>query len=99
MIRSMATTGAAYFQDNDAAGNSLIALLISEYNGTLSDLVKTSTGGKGLAGLIAVSQDLVVVDGDVSSPVSFSLFRAWGLTVCSFTSRSMQRQHVLPLYN
>ena len=59
---------AAYFQDNDAAGNSLVALRISEYDGTLSNAVKTSTGGKGLAGLIAISQDSVVVDGDVSSP-------------------------------
>ena len=59
---------AAYFQDNDAAGNSLVALQISEYDGTLSNPVKKSTGGKGLAGLIAVSQDSVVVDGDVSSP-------------------------------
>ena len=57
---------AAYFQENDSAGNSLVALQISEYDGTLSDPVKTSTGGKGLAGLIAVSQDSVVVDGDVS---------------------------------
>ena len=65
----MATTDVAYLQDNDAAGNSLVALQISEYNCPLSDPLKTSTGGKGLAGLIAVSQDLVVVDGDVSSPV------------------------------
>lgn len=60
---------AAYFQDNDSASNSLVALQISEYDGSLSDPVKTSTGGKGLAGLIAVSQDSVVVDGDISSPV------------------------------
>ncbi len=60
---------AAYFQDNDPAGNSLVALQISEYDGTLSNPVKTSTGGKGLAGLIAISQDSVVVDGDVSPPV------------------------------
>ena len=31
----MATTGAAYFQDNDATSNSLVALQISEYYGTL----------------------------------------------------------------
>ena len=64
----MATTSAAYLQGNDAAGSALIALQISKYNGTLSNSVKTSTGGKGLAGLIAVSQDLVVVDDDASSP-------------------------------
>ena len=60
---------AVCFQDNDSTGNSLVALQISDYDGTLSDPVKTSTGGKGLAGLIAVSQDPVVVDGNVSPPV------------------------------
>lgn len=60
---------AAYFQDNDPAGNSLVALQISGYDGTLSNPVKTSTGGKGLAGLIAVSQDSVVVGGKVSPHV------------------------------
>ena len=63
-------TRAAYFQDNDSAGNSLVALQISEYDGTLSNSVKTPTGGKGLAGLVAISQDSVVVDGDVSPPVT-----------------------------
>ena len=60
---------AAYFQDNDSAGNSLVALQISERDGTLSNPVRTSTGGKGLAGLVAVSQDSVVVGGDVNPPV------------------------------
>ena len=66
---------AAYFQDNDSAGNSLVAMQISEYNSTLSDPVKTSTSRKVLAGLIAVSHDSVVVDGEVSPPVepSYSL--------------------------
>lgn len=70
---------AAYFQDNDPAGNSLVALQISGYDGTLSNPVKTSTGGKGLAGLIAVSQDSVVVGGKYIFTVNagddtFSLF-------------------------
>ncbi|KAK0512839.1 hypothetical protein JMJ35_004856 [Cladonia borealis] len=70
---------AAYFQDNDSAGNSLVALQISEYDGTLSNPVKISTGGKGLAGLVAVSQDSVVVDGNYIFTINagdntFSLF-------------------------
>lgn len=59
---------APYFQDNDAAGNSLVAWRISECDSALSTPVRTSTGGKGLAGLIAVSRDSVVVDGGVSPP-------------------------------
>ncbi|KAL8724763.1 MAG: hypothetical protein Q9181_006686 [Wetmoreana brouardii] len=55
---------AAYFQDNDPAGNSIVALDIEPRNGTLSSPVRTSTGGKGLAGLGAVSQDSVVVSED-----------------------------------
>ena len=81
---------AAYFQDNDSAGNSLVALRISEYDGTLSNPVKISTGGKGLAGLVAVSQDSVVVDGNVIHLCSISSHRAWGLTVYSTFSRSTQ---------
>ena len=57
---------AAYFQDNDPAGNSIVALQISSSDGTLSNPVRTSTGGKGLAGLLAISQDSVVVDDHVS---------------------------------
>ncbi|KAL8706557.1 MAG: hypothetical protein Q9201_000430 [Fulgogasparrea decipioides] len=55
---------AAYFQDNDPAGSSIVALEIEPRNGTLSSSVRTSTGGKGLAGLVAVSQDSVVVSQD-----------------------------------
>ena len=56
---------AADYRDNDSAGNSLVVLQISEYDGILSNPVEISTGGKGLAGLAAVSQDSVVVDGNV----------------------------------
>ena len=63
---------AAYFLDNDPAGNSIVALQISNSHGTLSNPVRTSTGGKGLTGLIALSQDGVVVDDDVSLLTSAS---------------------------
>lgn len=51
----------AYFQDNDPAGSSVIALKISNVDGTLSNPVRTSTGGKGITGALGVSQDSVVV--------------------------------------
>ena len=55
----------AYFLDNDAGGNKLISLKIDAIDGTLSSPVSTSTGGNGLAGLVAISQDSVVVSGNV----------------------------------
>ncbi|KAL8711828.1 MAG: hypothetical protein Q9220_003772 [cf. Caloplaca sp. 1 TL-2023] len=55
---------AAYFQDNDPVGNFIVALKIDPQDGTLSTPVRTSTGGKGLAGLVAISQDSVVVADD-----------------------------------
>lgn len=58
-------TRVAYFQDNDPAGNSIVALKIDPIDGTLSSPISTSTGGKGLAGLLAVSQDSVTVSQDV----------------------------------
>ena len=51
----------AYFQDNDPAGTAIIALQISDNNGTLSSPVRTLTGGKGLAGLVAISDDSVSI--------------------------------------
>ncbi|KAI4244237.1 MAG: hypothetical protein LQ352_006883 [Teloschistes flavicans] len=54
-------TRVAYFQDNDPNGNFIVALKIDENDGTVSSPVRTSTGGKGLAGLVAISQDSVVV--------------------------------------
>ncbi|KAL8687581.1 MAG: hypothetical protein Q9218_006285 [Villophora microphyllina] len=54
-------TRAAYFQDNDPNGNFIVALKIDNNDGTVSSPVRTSTGGKGLAGLVAISQDSVVV--------------------------------------
>jgi len=54
-----------YFLDNDAAGNSIVSVQISDQDGTLSSPVKTATGGKGLPQLAAVSQDSVVVSGNV----------------------------------
>ena len=62
----------AYFQDNDPAGSSIVALHISNTNGTLSSSVKTPTGGKGLAGLIAISQDAVTVSGNVIASAVFT---------------------------
>lgn len=55
----------AYFLDNDATGNKLVSLKIDALDGTLSSPVSTSTGGNGLAGLVAISQDSVVVSGNV----------------------------------
>lgn len=55
----------AYFQDNDPAGSSVIALKISNVDGTLSNPVRTSTGGKGITGALGVSQDSVVVSENV----------------------------------
>jgi hypothetical protein len=54
-----------YFLDNDAAGNSIVSAQISDQDGTLSSAVKTPTGGNGLPQLAAVSQDSVVVSGNV----------------------------------
>ncbi|KAK4494197.1 hypothetical protein PRZ48_014495 [Zasmidium cellare] len=51
---------ALYIQDNDPAGNNIIAAQISDSNGKLSNPVKIPTGGKGLARLIAASQDSYV---------------------------------------
>ena len=56
---------AAYFLDNDESGNQLISLKVDSKDGTLSSPVRTSTGGTGLPNLIAVSQDSVVVSGNV----------------------------------
>lgn len=59
---------AAYFLDDDPAGNSLVSLNISVTDGTLAKPVRTPTGGKGLAGLMAVSQDSVIVSQQVRLP-------------------------------
>ena len=58
-------TKTAYFQDDDPTGNNVIALHISDIDGTLSSLVRTATGGKGLANLFGPSQDSVVVSENV----------------------------------
>jgi hypothetical protein len=82
VINSRESSRAAYFLDNNPAGASIISLKIAE-DGTLSDPVRTSTGGKGLFGLTAgangapaaaggadtlFTQDSVVVSNDVSHP-------------------------------
>lgn len=59
------TSKTAYFQADDPAGNGIIALHISETDGTLSNPVRTASGGKGLAGLVVPSQDSVVVSENV----------------------------------
>ena len=56
---------AAYFLDNDPAGNFIVALEISPEDGTLSTPVRTSTADSGLAWLELESQDSVVVSEDV----------------------------------
>ena len=59
------TSKTAYFQDDDPAGNNVVALHISDTDGTLSSPVRTATGGKGFYGLFAPSQDSVVVSENV----------------------------------
>lgn len=46
---------AAYFLDNNPAGASIVSLTISPEDGTLSNPIRTSTGGVGLYGLSASS--------------------------------------------
>lgn len=71
---------AAYFLDNDPAGNFIIALKISPEDGTLSSPVRTSTAGTGLAGLVGVSQDSVVVTEDVCAMAALPfLYPTFGL--------------------
>lgn len=55
----------AYFQEINESGSSIVSLRISEADGTLSNPNKTPTGGNGPNGLIAISQDSVVVSGNV----------------------------------
>lgn len=64
---------AIYFQDNDPAGVSIIALHVAQ-DGTLSNPVRTPTGGKGLAGLVAASQDSIRISGNVRSINYFTLY-------------------------
>jgi hypothetical protein len=52
VISSRDDSRAVYFLDNNPAGASIISLKIAE-DGTLSDPVRTSTGGKGLLALTA----------------------------------------------
>ena len=59
------TRKTAYFQDNDPTRNNIIALHISDTDGTLSNPVRTRTGGNGLVDLVGPSQDSVVVADDV----------------------------------
>jgi hypothetical protein len=63
-----------YFLDNDPAGNSIVSVKISDRDGTLSSPVRTSTGGNGLPDLIAVSEDSVVVSGNVCNSFYLPLF-------------------------
>ena len=81
-INSRDSSRAAYFLDNNPAGASIISLEIAE-DGTLSNPVRTSTGGTGLFALTAgtngapaaaggadtlFTQDSVVVSNDVGHP-------------------------------
>lgn len=68
---------AAYFLDNDPAGSSIVSLKVGE-DGTLSDPIRTSTGGVGSIGTNTtgfpnsvdslMSQGSVVLSGDVYFP-------------------------------
>ncbi|KUJ20110.1 uncharacterized protein LY89DRAFT_682894 [Mollisia scopiformis] len=74
------TNRAAYFLNDDPTGSSIVSLKISVQDGTVSDPILTSTGGKGLQALTASAtagvapapgggdplfvQDAVVVSGD-----------------------------------
>jgi hypothetical protein len=64
-ITQPSTSRAAYLISNDPTGNSVVALAVSETDGTLSSPVLTSTLGLGMAELIAPSQDSVTVSGKV----------------------------------
>lgn len=56
---------AVYLSANDAADNFIVALQVSQLDGSLSSPVRTLTGGKGEVDLVAISQDSVTVSGDV----------------------------------
>ncbi|TGO82746.1 hypothetical protein BPOR_0767g00050 [Botrytis porri] len=53
ITRHYSRDAAAYFLDNNPNGSTIIAMKISRENGTLSLPTRTSTGGKGMLGLIA----------------------------------------------
>ncbi len=93
---------AAYFLDNNPAGSSIISLKISPEDGSLSNPIRTPTGGKGLFGLTASStggspaagladtlftQDSVVVSQNVSSHLL-----QWVIPMPDSDSVSLHRQ-------
>ncbi|KAN0102801.1 hypothetical protein V8E51_011114 [Hyaloscypha variabilis] len=101
-ICSRDTSRAAYFLDNNPAGASIISLQIAE-DGTLSNPVRTSTGGIGLFALTAgtngtaaaaggadtlFTQDSVLVDGDYLFTVN-----AGSNTISFFTIDSADPSH------
>ena len=53
VIPRTGTPKALYFLDNNPAGASVVSLQLSDSDGTLSNPVRTSTGGVGLFGLTA----------------------------------------------
>ena len=59
------TKYATYFLQIDPAGDHVVALSNNKDDGTVSSPVRTPTGGKGLAGLLAISQDSLVVSQEV----------------------------------
>ena len=73
------SNAAAYFLDNNPSGNSLVSLKIGK-DGSLSEPVKTATGGKGGISVNATgfqstadslgSQGSVITNGNVCQPVS-----------------------------
>ena len=88
-----------YFQGDDPAGNDIIALRISDTDGTISNPIRTSTGGRGLANLVAVSQDSVVVSGNVcisSLRLSHLLSGCLFMLSCSTSSPSIKATRHCP---
>lgn len=71
---------AAYFLDNDPAGSSIVALKISVDDGTLSQPVRISTGGKGLLGLFGGAPGTAPAPGAAGK----SSITKW-LSVCRLT--------------
>lgn len=50
-VPAAAPLRALYFFENDPAGANIVSLKVSSKDGSLSDPVRTSTGGKGLIGV------------------------------------------------
>ncbi|KAI1632399.1 hypothetical protein F4809DRAFT_93131 [Biscogniauxia mediterranea] len=92
---------ALYFLENNPAGANIVAVKVSSQDGTLSDPVRTPTGGKGLIGLNSqgqaavdtlFSQDAVVVSGNYLLTVN-----PGSNTVSLFTIPASDPYHPVPV--